>query len=460
MIGVPEPTGSLPAKQLPGVLQLGALRHYPSFTPPRPPAGAHSVAPLTIGVVGGSISFCHGVSTPACYPSLLSRVPNITVYNRAFPGVGAAMPSFCLDALLPEHADVLVVETAANDGALGSLTAGSALTPLNSMERLIRRMLLTRPRTHILLLYVCAPYIKSKKVRNLGSGPCEGLYTNLTRHYAPTRRLSEVTLRSAAPLRVIQHLEWSGGGWLKIHPPADAHAAIAQLVFAEAIAHRPPDRGQSMESAAVPPLVLPSTLPTPLHLDPEFERVDEAWRCRTCGWHDCAHLSSPVSNTGFSVQAPWGKLWQGERGYGVGQLRKFGWLGTAAGARVAFAVPSSSQILLAMLCSYENVGVAAAWIAPAGSSFDTEAPNAVTLPLRWRDDSSQQCVVSVGTSGVGPHVVWLQVASAPAVNTTGRNQVKLYGIYTQPALPDAPRPNRRRNGPHTTGRMHAFRDFA
>ena len=159
------------------------------------PAGAHSVAPLTIGVVGGSISFCHGVSTPACYPSLLSRVPNITVYNRAFPGVGAAMPSFCLDALLPEHADVLVVETAANDGALGSLTAGSALTPLNSMERLIRRMLLTRPRTHILLLYVCAPYIKSKKVRNLGSGPARA--STPTSHGTTLRRADSRRLRCA-----------------------------------------------------------------------------------------------------------------------------------------------------------------------------------------------------------------------------------------------------------------------
>jgi hypothetical protein len=399
---------------------------------------------------------------------------------------------------------VLVVETAANDGALGSLTAGTALSPLASMERLLRRALLTRPRTHVLLLYICAPYIKSRHVRNLGSGSCEGLYANLTRHYAgslagslaglgkasdaapgkipDTSRVSEVSLRAAAPLHVLQHLEWSGGGWLKIHPSSDAHAAVAQLVFAAAHRHRSrraADRVAGGGGSAAPATALAPPLPAPLYLDAGFEVADAAWGCRTCGWHDCAHLGAPTFNRGFSVQAPWGRLWQGEKGHGVGQLRKFGWVATAAGSLLAFAVPPHSRVLLALLCSYENVGNATGLVAPEGARFDASAAAAVALRLRWADDSSQQCVASVGESGGGPHVVWLHVASersgsaaggalfttAPAAAATATatsrhaNQVKLFGVYSQPLG------ERRTAAPHVRGdggggSLHAFRDFA
>ena len=148
------------------------------------------------------------------------------------------------------------------------------------------------------------------------------------------------------------------------------------------------------------------------------------------------------TSAGFRVRAPWGRLWQGDHGFGIGQLRKFGWESSLHGDAIAFPVPPHSRVLLALLCSYENVGSARVLVAPAGRArLDAaySSHHAVTLSLRWADDSSQQCVTYAGSSGMGPHVVWVEVASRPTAptsgcwpcNTTGRGLVKIYGVYTQ-----------------------------
>ena len=279
------------------ILRLNWLRDAPTFTPLAAPAGAHFTPPLTIGIVGGSISFCHGVHTEACYTSLLARVPGTTVLNRAFPGVGAAMPSFCLDAILPEAVDVLLVDTAANDGALGRSTSGSVLEPLASMERLMRTVLRERPHTALLLLYICAPKIRitvgaRRRAMSDGSGRCEGLYSELTKHYASRGLLvREVSLRRAVPLETLRTIEWSG---------CDA--------CTRAFEH--------LSTSAFTPLSTPLPLPLPLPLTQKFV--------------DCARFSPQRRSPQAASRPPSARsrranrLWRSARG-GEQQVRaKFG----------------------------------------------------------------------------------------------------------------------------------------
>ena len=271
---------------------------------------------------------------------------------------------------------------------------------------------------------------------------------------------------------------------MKLHPDHRAHAAIAQIVFGAAheAAATQAAAAQAAMTRRAPPPSTSRVLPPAIYLNgSSFEELDSSWECATCGWHDCLRLQ-PDSGThthgsssgagegaggegaggegssarrdggtdsgggdgsaGFRVRAPWGRLWQGDHGFGIGQLRKFGWESSLYGATIAFQVPPHSRVLLALLCSYENVGSARVFVAPAGRGrFDAPhfARNAVTISLRWADDSSQQCVTYAGSSGRGAHAVWVQGASRPTTptsgcwpcNSTGRGIVKVYGVYTQ-----------------------------
>ena len=102
------------------------------------------------------------------------------------------MASFCLDQLVPEKVDLLIIEYAINDGLAGkvgtaSTLGGQRLSPQGAMERLLRRVLRLRPHTMPLILYVCRPDFEGV------AKPCEGLYSPVARHYgvpevAPPRR--------------------------------------------------------------------------------------------------------------------------------------------------------------------------------------------------------------------------------------------------------------------------------
>lgn len=119
---------------------------------------------LRLGVLGGSISAGTGVDAVERYSELLNRKHNLTIYNRAVGSTGCAFPSFCLQELLPASLRLrwLMLEYAVNDGHFASVHAestidGHTLDPLVSMERLLRRVMIERPETEPILLYVCSP---------------------------------------------------------------------------------------------------------------------------------------------------------------------------------------------------------------------------------------------------------------------------------------------------------------
>lgn len=187
---------------------------------------------VTLGILGGSISSGEGVASGSGYADVLARassgggssrslwehpMPTLHVLNRAVRATGCAFASFCVERLLPEaeHVDAIVLEFAVNDGLYpwhgiqqaaasdnGAAAAGGGaakwLQPLESMERLLRRLRRSRPHTLLLLLYMCPPPIDTNDSAVIGSlrrrlpagidlrGTCHGLYTPLAKHYGVT----------------------------------------------------------------------------------------------------------------------------------------------------------------------------------------------------------------------------------------------------------------------------------
>ena len=74
---------------------------------------------LRIGILGGSISVGVGVPPEESYGAVLERSPSLVVLNRAVRATGVAHASFCVDTLMPESVDVLIIEFAVNDGWYG-----------------------------------------------------------------------------------------------------------------------------------------------------------------------------------------------------------------------------------------------------------------------------------------------------------------------------------------------------
>ena len=191
------------------------------------------VAPPTIGIIGGSISAGVGVGARSrnyalkhlLYSGLLSKALKVEVLNRAVPSTGVLMASFCLDQLLPEHVDVLVIEYAVNDalssgGGAISTIGGARLSPQAAMERLLRSVLRFRPRTMPLILYVCKPGLSHQ----LNSTACEGLYTAVAEHYG----VPEVSLARSLGRKNATALPW----WT-VHPQHPGHVAIADVLVRE-----------------------------------------------------------------------------------------------------------------------------------------------------------------------------------------------------------------------------------
>ena len=89
---------------------------------------------------------------------------------------------------------------------------------------------------------------------------------------------------------------------------------------------------------------------------------------------------------------------------------------------------SGASFLLAMLCSYENVGNASVRFTSGDNGL--EAAERV-LEMRWDQNSSQQCIHHVGRVGPGDHTLHVTALSSPGDPWRGSNQVKLFGIYSQ-----------------------------
>jgi hypothetical protein len=408
------------------------------------------VAPCSIGVIGGSISAGEGLGAASrnkmmqkvLYSGQLGKKTNRTILNRAVPATGSSLAAFCLDQLLPEHVEVLLIEYAINDAmaleANLATSSGLALSPLASMERLLRRVLADRPQTLPIILYVCKPGLPlcdrcsprfkgDRSCRFCTSSPCDGLYSSVAAHYG----VPELTLSAWPSNRDPQPY------WATVHPNAGGHRAISILI-AEALPR--------LLSARRPPLPLPK----PLHLKTSASSVEEAsWQCRTCDWgapnqwvrpnrepcrnlpavpdltlgfrvsgtHTSGHKGTPPANDA-SLPAPASsskveierveQLMKAELAarYNVTRprnLAKQGWLGQRPGDTVAFVIHGGrlgARVMGAFLCSYENVGTASVRLLrgrPGGAKDEVlRAAPAFSLDLdcQWARRSSQQCLRS------------------------------------------------------------------
>ena len=202
----------------------------------------------------------------------------------------------------------------------------SPLSPLASMERLLRRVL---PRALPVVLYMCAPHMKR----------CDGLYANATRAYAG--RVLDVSLTGAA----LRNVTWNRG----VHPNVIAHFLIAEGV-ARALLDAEGALGRER------PTPWPSA--PPQFLDPNWERLNAvalplvrlaapARRARTSS---TLRRSEPAA---LSTTATLGLMWRPTARSCRPRL-----IATKHGdehdrATVAFGVGDGpARILVAMLCSY------------------------------------------------------------------------------------------------------------
>lgn len=267
--------------------------------------------------------------------------------------------------------------------------------------------------------------------------------------------------------------------WHFVHPDEDGHALAAKMLAEELprrLLHRSaaettqhPAAAASFAAATAAAATASASLPAPAYhpavargvrlpapLYPEAAAgIDAPWRCQMCDWVGCSSLL-PIAGSavGFTMRS----------GGGVnvhdGQVAKFGWLGRAPGARIAFHLDggrNGARVHLAIVCSHHGVGnasVALHRMVPRGAT--AAGPSAAAggggggvgekfalvahrrVQARWGQRSTQQCIVPIGTIGPGAHTLTLQVegegespaTGAGAAPTAGAG-IKVFGIYAQ-----------------------------
>ena len=243
---------------------------------------------LKVGIVGGSISW--GAELPHLLFSrysaqlqkrLSSRLPTV-MHNRAMPSTGIGFASFCIDTIMPEDVQVLVVEYNFND-AYGAdkidLGDGTVQSPSSSMERLIRSMLLRQPPPWlIVVLVVCR-----------GWSACETIHSRVAGHYS-AQGVTSISLRVDGvdspdiPFYNRSH-----------HPTLAGHTECARLLEAAIIKRR------AELMLATCPTTTTYPLPTPLHEPGPWERATARWSCKTCLYRTCPDLQ-PLVTDGFELR--------------------------------------------------------------------------------------------------------------------------------------------------------------
>lgn len=370
--------------------------------------------PLTIGLLGGSVTYGFLAVRPVGawdlgpYSLHLASTPGVTVIDRSVRAAGSLVPSLCLDPMLAQPVDVLVMEFALNDEAsegafmmrtYDSSHTSSAYEPLFAVERLLRRVLHERPQTQPIFLYICPPTDRLK-LRKRG---CEGRYNVLARHY----NVQSVSLQDAScpaqPNGTCITSEHMGWDFMHKHPAGPAHVAVAQLIM-QAVRRR---RWRSQSSRL------------PRALNPRLVKEESiSWQCRLCVRSGCAALQpSPGALRGFRVKG--------------GQEDKAGWAGHSRGDSISFEVPPQSRVMLSMLCSHRGVGIAGVDIVPAVPPSTAPSGGAMpvktsSLNLTWASRSSQQCFWDVGTTGAqDAHLIRVRVLSE---GVEDENLVKIFDV--------------------------------
>ena len=370
-----------------------------------------------IGIAGGSISVGRtGQGTVnTTYGQVIGEKLGVNVINRASGGVGVARAAMCLDSMfgLGVPLDILLLEYARND--CGSAGSQSPWGPLASMERLLLGLRSSRPQTMPVLLYIFPTH----------PHPCSSLYTRVAQQHqvleVSVAQLAQSDPRLAAAWREVSFDRYG-------HPDQSGHDIAGQLLVAEL---------RRLTHYGLPSRVWPVPWAWPaqakqLWVDPTFERTDTPWRCATCDQQGCNLLQPRAgSSDGFMARTS-GLLKTGV----VCDKGKWGWVAYRNGAKIAFDVPGDSRIVLAMLCSYENVGdIRAQLVTLRGQTL----LRTVNQTLRWMQRSSQHCYIDLGNTRAGPHVLFLRAHNVPVVWRAGGGvqaaaQVRLYAIYSQPSV--------------------------
>lgn len=121
-------------------------------------AAAPSSAAPTVLIVGTSLTAGLGLDPRDAYPAVLQRMADsagykVRIVNAGLSGETSAGALRRLDWLLRDPADVVVIETGANDGLRG-LDPDSTRA---NLAAIVRKVKSERPSTHILLVQMEAP---------------------------------------------------------------------------------------------------------------------------------------------------------------------------------------------------------------------------------------------------------------------------------------------------------------
>lgn len=158
---------------------------------------------------------------------------------------------------------------------------------------------------------------------------------------------------------------------------------------------------------------------------------DAPWRCQMCDWIGCRHLL-PLAGSARGFRMVSG----GGTHVHDGQVAKFGWLAQHAGDSIAFAVDGGrhgARVQLAMLCSHFGVGSATVELyrAPSSPRVALARTSSQTVAAGWKQRTSQQCIVPLGTIEAGAHVLRVEVQQPPLMSNQAAVGMKIFGLQVQ-----------------------------
>ena len=443
----------------------------PAFSALPPPPPLLHVHNGSVAVVGGSISYgvifprmaTDGAPPPAVtietYAELVAQHFGARFYNAATPATTSGPASFCLEHVLPEPSDLLIIEFALND--VQADATGTHMSVQASMERLLRRVWLRMPSTFVLLLHLCTLGGRGLlQNTSYSSERCHSVYGQLVAHY---RDMPILVLHKTLDAKHMAD---------DVHPDQHSHRGIAAWLISSlekryyADQGRPGERGRTSALAVAgtprahgtalpaPPtsaaarssflLTLRSRepfrgpLPKALHIDPEWEQEASgmAWYCA-----NATQLTRALHRSeGFQLGSSLGTWLRQD---------KLGWNAASAGNRLSFllapllngagasapafgsARSCGVRVVVSLQCTpaaYRRTihrrwaGMAALELR-AGERTAARVLARQNVPLAWRANSSQKCL----------HLLESREASDRDVLAVSvlEPEVTLYALYVQ-----------------------------
>ena len=186
-----------------------------------PPARAPAGAEPTILFIGTSLTAGYGVDAPDAFPAVVGRMLDSAgtpakIVNAGVSGETSAGARTRIDWVLRQPADVIVVETGANDGLRG-LSVSAAR---ENIQVMLDRIRAKQPSARVLLVQMEAP-------PNLGPAytmAFHGMYAEIAKETGAM--LMPFLLNGVAGDRSLNQADG-------IHPTPEGHRVIADLVWRE-----------------------------------------------------------------------------------------------------------------------------------------------------------------------------------------------------------------------------------